>query len=66
MLSSCPDCTWTCVQMPVRPKEGARCPAAGVIGSCEPPNKGAGNKTPVFCKRSKHTEPMKPFPQPKK
>lgn len=28
--------------MPVRPKEGARCPAAGVIGSCEQPNKGAG------------------------
>jgi hypothetical protein len=30
-----------------------RSPRAGVISTCEPPDVGAGNRTPVYCKSSK-------------
>lgn len=40
-----------CVEVPLETREGVRGPGAGIMGGCEPPNKGAGSQTLVLCKK---------------
>lgn len=41
-------CLWICAHVRRflwKPEEGVECHGAGIIGSCEPPDIGAGNQT---------------------
>lgn len=40
--------------VPAEASRGSLIPAAGVVGSCELPDMGAGSRTLVLCKSSKH------------
>lgn len=50
-------CLYLCmrVQCPQRTEGGAQCLGAVVIGICDLPRVGAGNQTPVLCKKSTYS-----------